>query len=242
MKLKKQNIRRADARQECSEVFTATVKFYVTRADENTTAMCIVTNQDFAAAPSALDVCYENLCARTKNIIVYSRPESPVCHLSGNLNSGAITSITLACSTDKVYPMARCIFYSRKNGGRSVKIAKVPEYNHTMMTLVRSTVYYRSQCSVNVTVEKLGEGMHTFQGYMFPARTGKKYLEAGASVTLDNNVTITSMIDNQANRLVIGVVLEVIVLIFLIVVLVIALLHGKVKLPEQEAYVKLSCV
>ena len=39
-----------------------------------------------------------------------------------------------------------------------------------------SPVYYRSSCSVSVSVEDLGEGTHSFQGYIYPGVTGGKSL------------------------------------------------------------------
>ena len=59
-------------------------------------------------------------------------------------------------------------------GGGPVPIATTPTYSHTPTG--ETPVYYRSECSVSVPVEDLGEGTHSFQGYIYPDVTGGKTL------------------------------------------------------------------
>ena len=51
-----------------------------------------------------------------------------------------------------------------------------------------SPVYYSSSCSVSVSVSELGEGTHSFQGYIYPEVTGGgtlvNVIEASKTVTL----------------------------------------------------------
>ena len=42
-------------------------------------------------------------------------PENPECTVSENIVSGDIWSVTVSCSTRKVYPQARCGFFRKKN-------------------------------------------------------------------------------------------------------------------------------
>ncbi|GFR61403.1 hypothetical protein ElyMa_001846200 [Elysia marginata] len=46
---------------------------------------------------------------------VFAKPQNPSCTLSENTGSGDITSVTVTCSTSKVYPEAKCSFYKEKN-------------------------------------------------------------------------------------------------------------------------------
>ncbi|KAK3791951.1 hypothetical protein RRG08_023273 [Elysia crispata] len=100
---------------------------------------------------------------------VYALPESPSCTVSEVPESGDIKSVNVSCSTSKVYPKARCRFYREKDGGNLVEITN-PIYSHT--ETVETPVYYRSQCSVSVSVQELGEGTHSFIGYIYPGVTG----------------------------------------------------------------------
>ncbi|KAK3737788.1 hypothetical protein RRG08_061710 [Elysia crispata] len=61
---------------------------------------------------------------------VYAPPESPSCTVREDTESGDIKSVTVSCSTSKVYPKARCRFYRTKDGGHSVEITN-PVYSHT---------------------------------------------------------------------------------------------------------------
>ncbi|GFR96537.1 hypothetical protein ElyMa_002723300 [Elysia marginata] len=67
-------------------------------------------------------------------------------------------------------------------------ITKTPYYRHTETD--ESPVYYRSQCSVSVSVEELGEGTHSFQGYIYPDVTGGENL---GNATLPNTTVELSM-------------------------------------------------
>ena len=55
-----------------------------------------------------------------------------------------------------------------------MSITTIPTYNHKQTG--ESPVYYRSECSVSVPVEDLGEGTHSFQGYIYPDVSGGKSL------------------------------------------------------------------
>ena len=55
--------------------------------------------------------------------------------------------------------------------GNSMKIPTNPVYSHTPTG--DTPVYYRSQCSVSVPVQELGEGTHSFTGYIYPGVTGR---------------------------------------------------------------------
>ena len=54
--------------------------------------------------------------------------------------------------------------------GTPEMISTIPEYDQTETG--DSLVYYSSRCSVSVAVEDLGEGTHSFQGYIYPDVTG----------------------------------------------------------------------
>ncbi|GFR96644.1 neural cell adhesion molecule 1 [Elysia marginata] len=75
-------------------------------------------------------------------------------------------------------------------GGNSVKITETPVYSHTVIPATASTpVYYRSQCSVSVSVEELGEGTHSFLGYIYPDVTGGLGMVNG--IAPDKTVTLS---------------------------------------------------
>ncbi|GFO27298.1 kin of irre protein [Plakobranchus ocellatus] len=98
---------------------------------------------------------------------VYAKPENPSCTVRENTAaSGDIETVTVSCSTTKVYPEAKCSFERRTNGGTPVTINKTPTYNHTELT--GKPVYYRSECSVDVPVAELGEGTHSFRAFIYP--------------------------------------------------------------------------
>ena len=42
-------------------------------------------------------------------------PENPECTVSEDIVSGDISSVTVSCSTTKVYPQAICSFYRKNN-------------------------------------------------------------------------------------------------------------------------------
>ena len=56
-------------------------------------------------------------------------------------------------------------------GGNSMEIPTSPVYSHTETG--ETPVYYRSQCSVSVSVQELREGTHSFTGYIYPDVTGR---------------------------------------------------------------------
>ncbi|KAK3728896.1 hypothetical protein RRG08_017609, partial [Elysia crispata] len=97
---------------------------------------------------------------------IYALPENPSCTVSEDTESGNIKSVNVSCSTSKVYPEARCRFYNATNEDNSVEIPTNPVYSHTPTG--ETPVYYRSQCSVSVPVQELGEGTHRFIGYIYP--------------------------------------------------------------------------
>ncbi|KAK3741882.1 hypothetical protein RRG08_065455 [Elysia crispata] len=118
---------------------------------------------------------------------VYAPPESPSCTLRENTESGDIKSVTVSCSTSKVYPRARCRIYREKDGGNSVEIATNSVYSHTETG--ETPVYYRSQCSVTVPVQELGEGTYSFTGYIYPGVTGDPAKVTGTRA--DKTVTLS---------------------------------------------------
>ncbi|GFS17532.1 transposon Ty3-I Gag-Pol polyprotein [Elysia marginata] len=95
--------------------------------------------------------------------IFQAQPQNPSCTVNENTGSGDITSVTVTCFTSKVYTKAKCSFSRKINGGNSENITKTPLYIHTETGA--TPVYYRSQCSVNVPVEELGEGTHRNRRY-----------------------------------------------------------------------------
>ncbi|GFR88294.1 hypothetical protein ElyMa_002513800 [Elysia marginata] len=130
---------------------------------------------------------YRTVCDKFQ---VYAKPQNLSCTLSENTGSGDITSVTVTCSTSKVYPEAKCSFFKETNsGGNGVKVNNDPVYSHSTIPVTATTpVYYISQCSVTVPVQDLGEGTHSFQGYIYPGVTGGKNNVYG--ITLDKTVTL----------------------------------------------------
>ena len=61
-----------------------------------------------------------------------------------------------------------------------------PVYSHTETG--ETPVYYRSQCSVSVSVQELGEGTHSFTGYIYPDVTGGSTKVTGTQA--DKTVTL----------------------------------------------------
>ncbi|GFS13286.1 hypothetical protein ElyMa_001393000, partial [Elysia marginata] len=132
---------------------------------------------------------YRTVCDKLQ---AYAKPENPSCALSESTRNGTITSVTVTCSTSKVYPEAKCSFYRTKNGGPSVKVNNDPVCSHTAIPATATTpVYYSSQCSVIVPVEELGEGTHSFLGYIYPDVIGGEYMVYGS--TTDKTVTLNSV-------------------------------------------------
>ncbi|GFO08863.1 hemicentin-1 [Plakobranchus ocellatus] len=119
---------------------------------------------------------------------VYAKPENPSCIVRENTAvPDDIESVTVSCSTTKVYPRVKCSFERRTNGGASVTINKTPTYNHTELT--GTPVYYRSECSVDIPVTELGEGTHSFRAFIYPDVTDG--IDLVASTTAATTVTLT---------------------------------------------------
>ncbi|RUS89867.1 hypothetical protein EGW08_002397 [Elysia chlorotica] len=119
-------------------------------------------------------VCGDWEVLECETLQVYALPESPECTVIEDTANGEITSVTLSCSTERIYPQARCSFYDVNNGSAPVKIQERADYIHTETE--ERPVYYWSQCSVTVPVESLGEGEHQFQVYLYPDVTGGETL------------------------------------------------------------------
>ena len=79
------------------------------------------------------------------------------------------------------------IVYLYFQGGNSVEILTNPVYSHTETG--DTPVYYRSQCSVSVSVQELGEGRHSFTGYIYPGVTGDPAKVTGTPA--DESVTLS---------------------------------------------------
>ncbi|GFO46642.1 hypothetical protein PoB_007314700 [Plakobranchus ocellatus] len=119
---------------------------------------------------------------------VYALPENPSCTVRENTAvPGDIESVTVFCSTTKVYPRAKCNFEKRTNGGTFVTINKTPTYNPTALT--GTPVYYMSECSVDVPVAELGEGTHSFRALIYPDVTNG--INLVAATIASTNVTLT---------------------------------------------------
>ncbi|RUS68978.1 hypothetical protein EGW08_023261, partial [Elysia chlorotica] len=116
---------------------------------------------------------------------VYALPENPSCTVREEPDSGDTRSVTVSCSTSKVYPRAECRFYSKKDNGNSVQINNQITYSNPETS--GTPVYYRSECSVTVEVKDLGEGTHSFTGYIYPGVTGGHTLVGGS----DGDKTVT---------------------------------------------------
>ena len=71
--------------------------------------------------------------------------------------------------------------------GNSMEIPTNPVYSHTPTG--ETPVYYRSQCSVTVSVQELGEGTHSFTGYIYPGVTGDPAKVTGTRA--DKTVTLS---------------------------------------------------
>ncbi|GFR72862.1 hypothetical protein ElyMa_005717100 [Elysia marginata] len=111
-----------------------------------------------------------------------------------------------------------CIYYRdftvrtstyRGTGGNNGKITRTPVYNNTVIPATATTpVYYRSQCTVSVSVKKLGEGTHSFQGYIYPDVTGGENLVRGSpthkTVTLSFPQVSQSCLTNREQGYFIG--------------------------------------
>ena len=80
----------------------------------------------------------------------------------------------------------RTVAYLYSQGGNSVEITN-PVYSHTETG--GTPVYYRSQCSVSVSVQELGEGTHSFTGYIYPGVTGDPAKVTGTLA--DKTVTLS---------------------------------------------------
>ncbi|RUS72750.1 hypothetical protein EGW08_019485 [Elysia chlorotica] len=116
---------------------------------------------------------------------VYALPENPSCTVREEPDSGDTRSVTVSCSTSKVYPRAECRFYSKTDNGKPVQINNQITYSHPEIS--GTPVYYRSECSVTVEVKDLGEGTHSFTGYIYPGVTGGYTLVGGS----DGDKTVT---------------------------------------------------
>ena len=79
------------------------------------------------------------------------------------------------------------IVYVHSQGGNSVEITTNPVYSHTETG--ETPVYHRSQCSVTVPVQELGEGTHSFTGYIYPGVTGDPAKVTGTRA--DKTVTLS---------------------------------------------------
>ncbi|GFN93543.1 fibroblast growth factor receptor 3, partial [Plakobranchus ocellatus] len=116
------------------------------------------------------------------------KPKNPSCTVRENTAvPGDIESVTVSCSTTKVYPEAKCSFERTTNGGASVTINKTPTYNPTALT--GTPVYYRSECSVDVPVAELGEGTHSFSAFIYPDVTDG--INLVTATTASTTVTLT---------------------------------------------------
>ncbi|KAK3758268.1 hypothetical protein RRG08_055199 [Elysia crispata] len=77
------------------------------------------------------DTCVGSKITVCEKLEVYAPPESPSCTMREDTESGDIKSVTVSCSTSKVYPKARCRFYRVKDGSNPVEIPTNPVYSHT---------------------------------------------------------------------------------------------------------------
>ena len=85
-----------------------------------------------------------------------------------------------------VYHLFWSFFLDLKEEER-VSLSVRPSYEHPETG--HSPVYYRSQCSVSVPAQDLGEGTHSFQGYIYPDVPGGESLVT--ALTPDRNVTFS---------------------------------------------------
>ena len=72
--------------------------------------------------------------------------------------------------------------------GNAMEITTNSVYSHP--PTCETPVYYRSQCSISVSVQKLGEGTHSFTGYIYPGVTGDLSKVIGTPV--DKTVTLNN--------------------------------------------------
>ncbi|GFO27303.1 hypothetical protein PoB_005380800 [Plakobranchus ocellatus] len=121
--------------------------------------------------------------------ILPAKPENPICTVRKNTAvPGDIESVTVSCSTTKVYPVAKCSFKRRISGGTLVAIDKTPTYNPTY--LMGRPTYYRSECSVDVSVAELGEGTHSFSTFIYPDVTDGIGLVAATTASTTVKLTL----------------------------------------------------
>ncbi|KAK3726418.1 hypothetical protein RRG08_006203 [Elysia crispata] len=83
---------------------------------------------------------------------IYALPENPSCTVRKDVESGDIKSVTVSCSTSKVYPKARCNFYRVKDRGNSVQINN-PVYSHTETAV--SPVSISHVATISFVLEKV---------------------------------------------------------------------------------------
>ncbi|GFS19596.1 collagen alpha-5(VI) chain [Elysia marginata] len=167
----------------CTHSFCGIYRKNVFEASISTTNSTLTINAVSRSSPFNMEtkwtcaVCGSRDVLECDKLQVYVRPESPTCTLTEDTGSGEVTSVTVSCSTDKVYQRAKCSFYTVNNNSDPVKITKRPDYSNTETG--GTPVYYRSQCSVRLSVEELGEGTHSFLGYIYPDVTGGESLVDG---------------------------------------------------------------
>ena len=69
----------------------------------------------------------------------------------------------------RIHKVHLYVVYFHSQGGNSVEITNSVCFS----TQTGATpVYHRSQCLVTVPVKELGEGTHSFTGYIYPDMTG----------------------------------------------------------------------
>ncbi|GFO46620.1 endonuclease-reverse transcriptase [Plakobranchus ocellatus] len=118
---------------------------------------------------------------------VYAKPENPTCAARRNMDqAGQFESLTVSCSTTKVYPKARCNFKRRTKGEMFVTINETLTYRHTQTN--ETPAYYRSECSVDVPVAELGEGTPSFKAFIYPDVTNGIDLVAATTVSAAANI------------------------------------------------------
>ncbi|GFR57916.1 hypothetical protein ElyMa_001756000 [Elysia marginata] len=100
---------------------------------------------------------YRTVCDKLQ---VYTKPQNPSCTLSENTGSGDITSVTVRCSTSKVYPEAKCIIYKKINYQKERQSAdsedsSLPGDNHDPPFLVteQKTRHALTRLDVNKAAE-----------------------------------------------------------------------------------------
>ncbi|KAK3780684.1 hypothetical protein RRG08_015474 [Elysia crispata] len=120
--------------------------------------------------------------------VIYVKPVNPKCSLIEDLDpeSGKVKAVTVTCSTKRIFPAAKCSFERRTDGGEPVIITTSYDTKHIPTS--EEPVYFKSRCSVTVSAEQLGEGRHTFNGYMYPdipdGKTLANYLVIEESVNI----------------------------------------------------------